>query len=71
MSEWLLTKVQIVDVCEKYRPDIVNFSEPNAIAQAQLRKVVKRLEKAMDEDYEIFGFDYKLWQSLRKEAGLE
>ena len=68
MSEWLLDQKEYREI-DVTMPGGTNA--PGNVAQAQLRKVVKRLKKAMDEDYEIFGFDYKLWQSLRKEAGLE
>ncbi len=39
INEWLY------QICEKYRPDIVNFSEPRAVMMATLKAVGEWLEQ--------------------------
>lgn len=72
MTDWLLTDEEIVQLYAESE-QLVNWSvKKRFIAQAQLRKVVKRLSRMgiKNETWYQLTLYPDEWQQLKKEAGI-
>ena len=72
MTEWLLTEKEWDDACHEM-PDGTTCGDcRKTLARAQVQKMVSMLQQLGNWDSDVaICLNYKAWQSLLKEAGLE
>ena len=71
MNKRLLTDEQLYQVCEKYRPDFVNFSEARAVAKAQDTKTAAAKDAEWAEDMDLHEQNIRNLERLKCQARVE